>query len=76
MLFRSVQLVEGTTQQVHSIATASEEQSATSEEIMDAISEVNKISNQTAEDMRESISAIKALADLAQRLEELAAKAG
>ncbi len=76
MLQAIVQLAEGTTQQINSIATASEEQSASSEEVVAAIAEVNDISNQTAEGMRESTIATKALSDLAQRLDELAAKAG
>jgi len=71
-----VQLVEGTTSQVHSIATASEEQSASSEHIMNSVSEVSVISDQTADGMRESTDAIRSLSDLAQRLEALAAKAG
>ena len=71
-----VNLVEGTTRQVSSIATAAEQQSASSEEIMSSVHEVSNISQQTADGMRESTAAIKGLSDLAQRLEELAAKAG
>lgn len=71
-----VQLVEGTTEQVRSIATASEQQSASSEEIMTSIQEVSGISDTTAEGIRESTDAIRALSDLAQRLEELAARSG
>ncbi|QJB56873.1 methyl-accepting chemotaxis protein [Pseudodesulfovibrio sp. zrk46] len=71
-----VQLVEGTTGQVRSIATAAEEQSAASEHVMSSVSEVSVISDQTADGMRESTNAIRTLADLAQRLEDLARKAG
>lgn len=71
-----VQLVEGTTRQVQTIATASEEQSESSEKVMSSVSEVSVISDQTADGMRESTNAIRGLTDLAQRLEELAAKAG
>ncbi len=70
-----VNLVEGTTSQVSSIAAAAEQQSASSEEIMASVNEVSAISDQTAEGMRESTSAIKGLTDLAHRLEALAAKA-
>lgn len=70
-----VDLVEGTTGQVQSIAAASEQQSASSEEITTAISTVHTISNQTAEGMRKLEKAVKALADLAQRLDALATKA-
>jgi len=71
-----VELVGGTTRQVSSIAAAAEQQSASSEEIMTSVSKVSTISDQTADGMRESTSAIKGLTDLAQRLEALAAKAG
>ncbi|WP_319468286.1 methyl-accepting chemotaxis protein [uncultured Pseudodesulfovibrio sp.] len=71
-----VELVGGTTRQVASIAAAAEQQSASSEEIMASVSKVSTISDQTADGMRESTSAIKGLTDLAQRLEALAAKAG
>ena len=71
-----VNLVEGAAQQVSSIAAASEEQSAGSEEVVRSVSEVNDISDQVAHGIQESAVAIQALSDLAQRLEKLAAKAG
>jgi len=43
---------------------------------MSSVSEVSIISDQTADGMRESTEAIRGLTNLAQRLEELAAKAG
>lgn len=54
-----VELVGGTTRQVSSIAAAAEQQSASSEEIMTSVSKVSTISDQTADGMRESTSAIK-----------------
>lgn len=70
-LQRIVQLVAETSDQVSSIATASEEQSAASEEINRAISEVNSISDQTAEGMEESARAVNDLAEQAQELQRL-----
>ncbi|GFM37782.1 methyl-accepting chemotaxis protein [Desulfovibrio psychrotolerans] len=46
-----VSLVQGTTDQVRSIATASEEQSAASEEINRAVEDVSRIASETAGDM-------------------------
>ena len=56
---------------ITSIATASEEQSATSEEINRSIDEINMIAGETASGMAESASAIQALSDLAVELNTL-----
>ena len=59
-----------TADQANAIATASEQQSAASEEINQTIIEVNEMSRQTAEGMAE---AAKAVGDLAQQATRLAA---
>ena len=62
---------DATADQVSAIATASEEQSATSEEINRAIMEVNDISTQTAQAMNEAAEAVTDLARQAQNLSAL-----
>lgn len=64
-------MAEKTTDQVRSIATASEQQSATSEEINRSIESVNRISSETADGMRQSAQAVTELADQAQVLKRL-----
>ena len=66
-----VTFVDLTTDQVRSIATASEQQSATSEEINRSIEDVNKISIETSQAMRQSSSAVIELATQAQILKNL-----
>jgi methyl-accepting chemotaxis protein len=66
-----VSLVDLSTDQVRSIATASEEQSAASEEINHSIEDVSHISTDTAETMRESARAVAELADQVQALRDL-----
>jgi|GEM_PF-606203 len=66
-----VSLVDLTTDQVRSIATASEQQSATSEEINRAIDDVNRISSETADAMRQSEQAVLNLSEQAQALQRL-----
>ena len=69
-LHKIVSDVEETADQVRAIATASEEQSAASEEINRSISTVSEMSNQTTQAMSE---AAKAISDLAQQTERLSA---
>lgn len=57
--------------QVNSIASASEEQSATSEQIGSSSDEINRIAMETAESMRESAHAVNELAALSQELQSL-----
>ena len=57
-----VTTVEATGDQVNAIATASEEQSAASEEINQSIVQVNDMSRQTAEAMGEAAKAVSSLA--------------
>ncbi len=66
-----VRLVEQSSDQVRSIATASEQQSATSEEINRSIEDVNSISNTTAEAMRQARDAMGELARQNQELKVL-----
>ena len=63
-----LEMVEHTADEVRTIATAREEQSATSEEITKSIAEVNDITSTTSEAMRE---AAKALESLRRRSQEL-----
>lgn len=63
--------VEETADQVRAIATASEEQSAASEEINRSISTVSEMSNQTTQAMGEAAKAISELAQQTERLSSL-----
>jgi len=65
-LRRIVTLVESAADQVRSIAAASEEQSAASEEISAGIAGVNRISSETAGAMRESAKAVNEMAGQSQ----------
>ncbi|MFH1914244.1 MAG: methyl-accepting chemotaxis protein [Pseudomonadota bacterium] len=60
--------VDNAADQVRSIATASEEQSATSEEINRATEDINRISSETSQVMLESSQAIQEVASMASRL--------
>ncbi|WP_243311269.1 methyl-accepting chemotaxis protein [Fundidesulfovibrio agrisoli] len=60
-----VKLVEAATDQVRSIATASEQQSAASEEINRSIEDVSRISSETSDAMRQSAMAVSELANQA-----------
>jgi methyl-accepting chemotaxis protein len=66
-----VSLVENVSDQVRSIATASEEQSATSEEINRSFDEINRISKDTASIMSEAAEAVNRLSDLTESLGRL-----
>jgi len=63
-----VHLVEVATDQVRSIAAASEEQSAASEEINKSIEDINRISSETASAMNQSAQAVGELANQAGHL--------
>ncbi|MBU1042655.1 MAG: chemotaxis protein [Proteobacteria bacterium] len=69
-----VNLVDNATDQVRSIATASEEQSAASEEINRSIEQVNIISNSTSQAMNEAAKAVGELAEQSQVLKQLITK--
>ena len=66
-----VGLVENASDQVRSIATASEQQSAASEEINHSIEDVNRISAETSDAMRQSAQAVGELASQSQMLKTL-----
>jgi len=66
-----VHLVDSASDQVRSIATASEEQSAASEEINRSIEQVNIISGETSQAMSEAAKAVGDLAEQAQMLKAL-----
>jgi len=66
-----VGLVENSSDQVRSIATASEEQSAASEEISRSIEEVNTISSETSQAMTQAAQAVAELANQSQVLKGL-----
>ena len=64
---------EDNTMKIHSIATASEEQSATSAHINQAIDEVEKIASNIASGIYDSANAVQDLSELAQELQVLIA---
>lgn len=64
-------MADTTADQVRGIATASEQQSASSEEINKSISQVNTIAGETARAMEEATHAVSALANQAQVLTRL-----
>ncbi len=66
-----VHLVESSTDQVRSIATASEQQSAASDQISRAISTINAIAQQSADGMDQAAQAVSQLAEQAQALKRL-----
>ncbi|PKN08748.1 MAG: chemotaxis protein [Deltaproteobacteria bacterium HGW-Deltaproteobacteria-8] len=66
-----VHLVEVSTDQVRSIATASVEQTAASEEINQSIEDISRISSETADAMNQSAQAVGELASQAQTLRRL-----
>ncbi len=70
-LIEIVTLVDNSSDQIQAIATASEEQSATSEEINRSVAEVNHISGGNVNAMREASEAVKELARQAQELSVL-----
>ncbi len=64
-------LAEQAADQVRSIATAAEEQSATSEEINRGVEDINRIASETSEVMNQSAQAISEVARQAQELQNL-----
>jgi methyl-accepting chemotaxis protein len=66
-----VNLIESASDQVRSIATASEQQSASSEEISQSVENVATISSETADAMRQSAQAVSELAHQAVILRSL-----
>lgn len=70
-LKRIVQLAVETSDEVRSIATAAEEQSAVSEEINRAVEEISRITAETSSGMNQSAQAVTELAELAEKLRSL-----
>ncbi|OLN28829.1 Methyl-accepting chemotaxis protein [Desulfovibrio sp. DV] len=68
-----VSVVETAGDQVRAIATAAEEQSATSEEINRAVESISRIASETAQAMGQSAQAVTELAAQAQELNSLVA---
>lgn len=66
-----VTIIESTSEQVESIATASEEQSATSEEINRAVSDVTRVAQETAAEMDEARHILIEVSSLVQELDSL-----
>ena len=69
-----VSSISDTSDQVRSIATASEEQSAASEEISRSTEQINSIAGETAQAMNESAGAVAKLSTLAQELNSIIAR--
>ncbi len=72
-LSQIVQLISTTTDQVQAIAAAAEQQSASSEEISRALTDVDRISSETADGMSTSAGAIADLSKLTGQLRMIAA---
>lgn len=70
-LQKIVTIVEATSDQVRSIATASEQQSSASEEINRAVEDVNRISGESSRGMYEAEQAVNNIAELSSRLATL-----
>jgi len=70
-LIEIVSMVESAGDQVRSIATAAEQQSATSEEINRAVSSISVIASETDQAMGQSTEAITALMEQTEKLEQL-----
>jgi methyl-accepting chemotaxis protein len=66
-----VELAAANSTVVSSIATAAEEQSATSEEINRSIEEINQVVGETTEGMMQSANSVQALSNMAQELREV-----
>jgi len=71
MLSRIVEGVEDSAEQIRSIATAAEEQSASSEEINHSIEEINKITRETVEGVSQSATAAHELSEQLTNLNSL-----
>lgn len=71
VLNKMLELANRTSDQIRNIATAAEEQSATTEQISRSTEEVNVISQEIRETMNQSVEAITDLNELAQELNNL-----
>ena len=75
-LKRIVELSVANSEQIQNIATAAEEQSASTEEVSRGVEEVNKIVIQTSEAMQQAATAISELARLSEDLKEMIKELG
>ncbi len=66
-----VELVDSSADQVRTIATAAEQQSATSEEINRALSSINQASTETSHAMAQATTAVMNLTHQAEKLEQI-----
>lgn len=66
-----VHFSEDSSQQVHSIAAASEEQSTTAEEITRSSEEVDRISQETSSSMYEAARSVEEIAEMTRELDKL-----
>jgi len=66
-----VEIVQQTALEVASIATASEEQSATSEEINRAVAEVNEVTGKTSDSIERSSAVVVEISGLAEELDSI-----
>ena len=73
-LHEILRISQGSADQVRNIATASEEQSASAEEISRAVDQVRTVSDQTAQDMVQATQAVEELARLADELTDIITK--
>ncbi|MFW5488205.1 MAG: methyl-accepting chemotaxis protein [Desulfovibrio sp.] len=71
VLRQIVEKVDVSAQQIQSIATATEEQSATSEQINHAIEEIDRITAETSAGVNESVAALRDLAEQTHSLKML-----
>lgn len=69
-----VRLADTTADQIHAIATASEQQSATSEEITQSVDSINSIAKENANNMREARIAVSEVVSQTQVLSDLIVK--
>ena len=66
-----LKLVDLNTMQIEGIASASEEQSATSDQINVAVIEVNNIAEESMESMNASFAAVRSLTSMAEELKSM-----
>jgi methyl-accepting chemotaxis protein len=73
-LHEILRISQGSADQVRNIATASEEQSASAEEIAHAVEQMREVSDRSAQDMVQASQAVEELARLADDLTEIITK--
>jgi len=66
-----VSYADDSSERVHSIAAASEEQSSTAEQITRSTEEVDRISQETSVSMREAANSVEEIAEMIRELDKL-----